>query len=308
MSEIDYRAAYERQKKARHAADKLLEDKSRELYEASQTLSAAYNRLKKQKEQLLHQEKLASIGQLSAGVAHEINNPAAYIKSNINSLNAVRCALATCFSQLADLREKPVINYEDITHIVEKNDIEFILTDMQEVIEDSLFGLEKITGIVKSLKDFSRPDTDGDRCFSVNECIQNTLKLVSSEIKYKAELITHYGDVPEIMGSSGEFSQVILNLVVNASHAISETGKININTALENNSIKITVSDTGKGMDPKLALKIFDPFFTTKEVGKGTGLGLSISHGIVKNLGGYIHVDSIEGKGTTFTITLPVNT
>lgn len=156
MSEIDYRAAYERQKKARHAADKLLEDKSRELYEASQTLSAAYNRLKKQKEQLLHQEKLASIGQLSAGVAHEINNPAAYIKSNINSLNAVRCALATCFSQLADLREKPVINYEDITHIVEKNDIEFILTDMQEVIEDSLFGLEKITGIVKSLKDFSR--------------------------------------------------------------------------------------------------------------------------------------------------------
>lgn len=304
--DIDYRAAYERQKKARHAADKMLEDKSRELHEANATLVSAYNRLKQQKEKLLHQEKLASIGQLSAGVAHEINNPTAYIKSNINALTKMNVSLVKFLSDLEALKSEDRIQYDMISTIIESNDIEFILEDMNDIITDSVGGLEKIADIVRSLKDFSRPDSDTDRPFSINKCIQNTLKLVSSEIKYKADVVTDYGDIPDISGSSGEFSQVILNLVVNACHAIEDKGKITITTSCEKGTIRLSISDTGKGIDPRDALKIFDPFFTTKEVGKGTGLGLSISHGIVKKHGGTLTVDSAPGQGATFTISLPV--
>ncbi|WP_075187224.1 sensor histidine kinase [Teredinibacter haidensis] len=304
MTNIDYKAAYQRQKKARELADKLLEDKSRELYEANSTLTSAYNRLKHQKAQLLHQEKLASIGQLSAGVAHEINNPSAYVKSNLSALKKYRESL-TGF--IADIEHLCANQHSEKQFAQSKSqyDIDFLMDDFDDILIDSISGMEKIAGIVRSLKDFSRPDQDEKQFFSVNECIRNTLKLVLNEIKYKAEIVEHYGDTPDVLGYSGGFSQVVLNLLVNATHAIEEKGTITITTGQSDEGIRIDIADTGKGIAPADLLRIFDPFFSTKPAGQGTGLGLSISHGIIEKLGGRLRASSVLQQGSTFTILLP---
>ncbi|SMF54568.1 Histidine kinase-, DNA gyrase B-, and HSP90-like ATPase [Alteromonadaceae bacterium Bs31] len=301
MSNIDYKAAYERQKRAREKADKLLEDKSRELFEANNILTAAYNRLKSQKEQLLHQEKLASIGQLSAGVAHEINNPSAYIKSNLNSLKKYHKEFTLFFEEL----KKSNLNNDGLLEaLLEHHDIDFMMEDFGEILSDSIEGMNKIAEIVRGLKDFSRPDTGEAKPFCVNTAIKTTLKLVWNELKYKADIVEEYGEIPEAIGHSGNFSQVILNLLVNAAHAIEQKGDIFIATERHEKGIAITIRDTGKGIEPRYLAKIFDPFFTTKEQGEGTGLGLSISHGIIIKQGGDLYVSSEQGKGTTFTIIL----
>jgi len=303
MSNIDYKAAYARQKKAREQADKLLEDKSRELYEANTTLTSAYNRLKQQKTQLLHQEKLASIGQLAAGVAHEINNPSAYVKSNLTSLNRYRTKFLAFLSELQEeLNQGKTISY---TELSEKHTLDFLMEDFEDIINDSIMGMDKIASIVRSLRDFSRPDSDEKKLFNPNDAVKNTLKLVWNELKYKAEIVEEYNDLPDIYGFAGGFSQVILNLLINASHAIPEKGTIAISTSTIEGGIKVIVSDTGHGIAPKDLLKIFDPFFTTKDPGKGTGLGLSISQNIIEKHGGRLLASSEIGKGTTFTIELP---
>ncbi|WP_086933700.1 sensor histidine kinase [Agarilytica rhodophyticola] len=310
MPEVDYKAAYERQKKAREIAENNLENKSRELFESNQSLVQAYNRLKDQKAQLLHQEKLASIGQLAAGVAHEINNPTGFVKSNLRTM----VSYAQSFTKIVESYEDLINDTSNgdteikskVKKIRRKNDLDFIMEDMFDLLEESLEGTERIEDIVMGLKNFARPDQDEKQLFSLNECIESTLKLVNNEVKYKADIELDLGEIPEIEGKPGAISQVILNLVVNAADAIPEHGNIFIATAVDKKEIKMSIRDNGSGIPQDILTKIYDPFFTTKEVGKGTGLGLAISHGIIQKHGGRLTVESKEGEGTEFTIALPV--
>lgn len=311
MADIDYKAAYERQKLARAKAEDALENRSRELYESKAALEDAYKKLKNQKSQMLHQEKLASIGQLSAGVAHEINNPVGFVKSNLKTLEQYTHDLINLLKlykeSIHPLLES--METENITRLEDECDIDYIIEDIPELLKDSIEGTDRISDIVNELKTFARVDGDEKEKLDVNRCIDNTVKLVSNEIKYKAELIRQLSPVPITMGYPGSLSQVILNMLMNASHAIvaeQGMGEITIASSIEAQWIMITIKDNGCGMDEETINHIFDPFYTTKEVGVGTGLGLSISSGIVKKHGGTIEVASEVGAGTCFTIRLPV--
>jgi two-component system NtrC family sensor kinase len=302
----NYKAAYERQKIARARAEELLESRSRELYDSNESLRLAYNQLKTQKAQLVHQEKLASIGQLSAGVAHEVNNPAGYVKSNLSTLKDYVGKIQKFIEDTEALTNEPSDIKEKFAESKKRLDIDYIQEDIGELINDAIDGMERVSSIVKALKDFSRPDTEKPQCFSLNECIQNTIKIIHNEIKYKSELKLELGDIPEIHGQPGSMGQVVLNLLVNASHSIATKGNIELKTYLQVDKIYLSIKDNGCGIKDENLAKIFDPFFTTKEVGQGTGLGLSIVQNIVRKHKGNIHVDSEIGQGTTFTISLPV--
>lgn len=316
MTNIDYKAAYERQKKAREEAELILETRSRELYDLNKNLEEAYEQLKNQQAQILHQEKLASIGQLAAGIAHEINNPVGFIKSNLASLKSYMLKVFEILSMYKLMHGKMNVHDKseveqflcDIEAIEENYDLDYLLGDTPSLIEESLEGAERIVKIINGLKIFSRIDSDKKEVMDVNECINGTLKLVENEIKFKAELHKSLGDIPLTMGYPGGFSQVIMNLLVNASHAINDFGKIVISTEKVESDIVIKVSDNGSGISDENMKKIFNAFFTTKEVGIGTGLGLSISAGIIEDHGGKIKVDSEEGKGTCFTLHIPILT
>lgn len=322
-SSQNYRSAYERQKKARERAENLLENISRELYDSNNALKETYEKLKNQKSQLLHQEKLASIGQLSAGIAHEINNPAGYVKSNLTSLQQYSSDLLQLMSayqkmsavipsllikSTSDEQQNIQQQIDSIAEMESRIDLEYLLEDIPNLIEESIDGTKRITKIVDGLRVFSRIDSDEKEELDVNECIKNTIKLVQNEIKYKAELTQDLQEIPIIMGFPGGLSQVILNMLVNASHAIDTFGEILIQTKIVNDTILLLIKDNGKGIEQETLGKIFDPFYTTKDVGVGTGLGLSISAGIIKQHGGDIDVTSEVGKGTCFTIILPINT
>jgi len=187
-------------------------------------------------------------------------------------------------------------------------DLDFLIDDMQQLIDESIDGAGRIAEIVKELKLFSRPDSGNKEELNVNQCIKSTINLLKNEIKFKADLEVNLGNIPTTLGYPGSLNQVILNLIVNASHAIEDFGRIGIRTRQQENAIVIEVEDNGCGMEQDIINSIFDPFFTTKEVGVGTGLGLSISAGIIKKHEGKINVESTVGKGTCFQIVLPIIT
>ena len=278
------------------------------LREIQAELVRAYAELKATHDQLLQSEKLASVGQLAAGVAHEINNPTGFIASNLNTLQ----------KYLGRLTEFIRIQSEAYEGLPDKNlaeairqkrrtlKIDHILADGEELIKESLEGTERVRTIVQNLKNFSRMDDAESGCVDINEGIISTINIVWNELKYKASLIKELGDIPLTRCYPQQINQVFMNLLVNAAQAIEKQGEITVRTWHENGFIHATVSDTGCGMPPAVRKRIFEPFFTTKESGKGTGLGLSISYDIIKKYNGEITVDSEEGKGTTFTVILPV--
>ncbi|ODS23396.1 hypothetical protein AB835_08910 [Candidatus Endobugula sertula] len=283
MDNIDYKAAYERQKKARERVEGIIELRSRELYDINQKLMSAYKKLKAQKLQLIHQEKLASVGQLSAGIAHEINNPVGFIKGNLGSLKDYMESIKTMLEvyknltdEMTNSTEVSAEELESVNKAKKESDLDFILEDVNDLISESIDGTARIEEIVLGLKNFSRVDSDEKEELLVNNCIENTVKLVNNEVKYKAEIKLNLNEVPKTIGYPGRLSQVILNLIVNASQAIDQNGVITITTKEVNGKIVIEAQDNGCGMDEKVIKNIFDPFYTTKDVGKGTGLGLSI--------------------------------
>jgi two-component system NtrC family sensor kinase len=193
-----------------------------------------------------------------------------------------------------------------IHSVEEADDLEYLLEYIPNLINESIDDANRITKIVNGLKVFSRIDSNEKEALDVNGGIENTIKLVQNEIKFKAELLMHYGEIPKTMGYPGGLSQVILNILINASQAIEDFGVIDLQTGLEDNWITIRIEDNGSGVSEEKINKMFDPFFTTKAVGVGTGLGLSISSGIIKQHNGKIEVESEIGKGTCFTIFIPV--
>lgn len=268
------------------------------------------NELKESQSQIIHQEKMASIGQLAAGVAHEINNPMGYITSNLTSL----ARYSEKLSQFLELQEKILQECSDeatkVAIIEQKKllKIDFVIKDIEGLVADSLEGAGRVTRIVQDLKSFSRSDSDRAILSNLNECIKSTINIVRNEIKYVAELDLQLGDILQLICYPQQISQVIMNLLVNAAHAISERGVITVATVQKDDVIEITVADNGCGIAPENMKKIFEPFFTTKEIGKGTGLGLAISADIVRKHGGELLVTSELGKGTKFTVRLPVCT
>lgn len=264
--------------------------------------------------QLFHAQKLESIGHLAAGVAHEINNPIGFVMSNQHTLKSYFSTIEELL-QFYDgmLMEKPEgknnleLVQEKIETLKEEKEISYILNDMKDILEENRVGLIRVRDIVKGLKTFARDDDTGLEELDINTVLEYSIKMTWNELRYKAELVRHLSPVPPILGNAGQLSQVFINLLVNAVQAMAEPGDITIETFQEGDVVRVKISDTGLGIPEENLVKIMDPFFTTKPVGEGTGLGLSISFEIIKQHRGEIHVESQVGKGTTFTISLPVS-
>lgn len=260
--------------------------------------------------QLAQQEKMASIGQLAAGVAHEINNPVGYVNSNINSMENYMNDLFSLIEEYEKLEAK--LPTEDaginqIKSLKEEMDYEFMVDDVKDLISESKEGIVRVRGIVKDLKDFSHVDQADWQDADLVKGIESTLNIVQNDIKYKAEIIKEYQEIPNVECVSSQINQIVMNLLVNAGHAIETRGTITIRTYPSgDDKVCVEVEDTGKGIAQEHLTKIFDPFFTTKPVGTGTGLGLSLSYSIAEKHGGELSVASEVGKGTTFTLTLPI--
>jgi PAS domain S-box-containing protein len=273
-------------------------------------LQAAYSKLQQAQSQLLQSEKMASIGQLAAGVAHEINNPIGYVYSNLGSLQKYLDELfnvVEAYEKVEPLLAPHQEAMAGIRAMKEKADLGFLKEDVAALMSESREGITRVKKIVQNLKDFSHAGSDEEwEWVDLHQGLDSTLNIVWNEIKYKADVNKEYGKIPEVECLSSQLNQVFMNLMVNAAHAIEERGTITIRTGTEGDQVWIEVSDTGKGIAPEHLSKIFDPFFTTKPVGKGTGLGLSVSYSIIQTHHGNIKVTSEVGKGTTFRITVPV--
>ncbi len=271
-----------------------------EMAEANQKLQDAYNTM-------AQQEKMATIGELAAGVAHEINNPLGFIKSNSRSLKKY-------LEMLTDIFQK-ISNSFSLKEIKNADKVDFILSDVKDVIDENEDGLNRIARITESLKRFARMgDEDVKADFDLNQAILDTLNIAKLQYKYIADIKLELGEIPMVFCNGDSINQVLLNLIVNAANAIEmleskERGEIKITTSLENNLVTFSVSDSGPGIDPSVANKIFDPFFTTKEVGKGTGLGLSLCYDIiVQKHQGKIWFENLEKSGAKFSFILPGGT
>ncbi|GBD95317.1 sporulation kinase E [bacterium BMS3Abin06] len=279
-----------------------------EIKNITDKLEKAYKELKTTQAQILQREKMASIGQLAAGVAHEINNPMGFISSNLGTLgkyvNKLSEFINTQTSVIESLKSSEIS--EELTEKRKKLKLDYILKDVQELINESLEGAERVKKIVQNLKTFSRVDEAEYKYADINECIESTLNIVWNELKYKAAVEKDYQKLPLTKCYPQQLNQVFMNLLVNAAHSIEKQGEIKIKTWNGNGFINVSISDTGCGIPADKINRIFEPFFTTKEVGKGTGLGLSISYDIVKKHNGEINIDSEIGKGTVFTVKIPV--
>jgi two-component system, NtrC family, sensor kinase len=281
---------------------------TQKLERSNREIEHAYSVLQLTQAKIIHQEKMASIGQLAAGVAHEINNPMGFIASNLGSLHKYQERIFEYLRIVTDAVQamNSTAADERIAGARKRLKIDFVLEDVYKLIDESLDGAERVKTIVQNLKSFSHVDQGQLKPANLNDCIDATLNIVWNELKYKATVRKEYGTLPLISCYPQQLNQVFMNLLVNASHAIESQGEIVIKTWEQDQSICASVSDTGCGIPPQNLEKIFEPFFTTKEIGKGTGLGLSIAYDIVKKHKGDLVVQSEVGKGTTFLVRLPL--
>ncbi|MBF7073503.1 HAMP domain-containing protein [Glaciecola sp. MH2013] len=271
--------------------------------------------LKSTQQKLLQAEKMASVGQLAAGVAHEINNPVGFINSNVSSLKdyvQTYSALSVLVDQLTkSIKENNNAERDQVCEqliaFAEAQDFAFINDDVKELIADTEDGLNRVIEIVKNMKSFSRADSDTMQLFDINQCISTSAKMVKSKVEQKGELILELQALPQTLINVGKINQVVTNLIVNAAQALDTDGKVIVKSYPQGNTIVVEVKDNGSGMDKQTLKNIFNPFFTTKAEGEGTGLGLSISFEIIQEHGGFIEVDSRLGEGSTFILSLPIS-
>lgn len=292
-----------------------VQDRTSLLNQKNFQLQEANKDLKETQVQLLQAEKMASVGQLAAGVAHEINNPVGFVGSNIATLSEYVATYQMIFSQIntaLEAKDEKTRNTAlgELEKMLANQDMAFINEDISELLADSQEGLHRVAEIVKGLKLFSRVDSDQMQQHNINDCVRTTLAMVNNQLKYICTVETHLGRVPDVTMNVGKISQVITNLLINAGQAIEATGKngrIVITTCTVNNFVELRVEDSGCGIPASHLDKLFNPFFTTKPEGQGTGLGLSISFGIAQEHGGSLSATSIEGESSTFTLMLPID-
>jgi two-component system NtrC family sensor kinase len=256
---------------------------------------------------MLQQDKMASIGQLAAGVAHEINNPMGFIISNLGTLKEYTEAMSSYIATADQMILPAAEQAAQLAELRKSLDLTYILNDLESLLSESLEGADRVKQIVHDLKDFARMDETTVTETDLNQCVRSTVNIVRNELKYVAQLDLQLGELPLVTCNPQQINQVITNLLVNAAQAIEGHGTITVTTQQVERQVVLTIADTGSGIPPEVMKRIFEPFFTTKPVGKGTGLGLTISYDMVRKNGGEISVESEPGKGTTFTITLPVS-
>jgi PAS domain S-box-containing protein len=280
--------------------NKEIDESRKDIQRALAKLEKAHEELKASQLKILQQEKMASIGQLAAGVAHELNNPMSFISSNLGTLQKYINRLIDFIKTQSEAIES-VKNPAALSKVDKKRKevkLGHILGDAKLLLKESLDGSERVKKIVHELNSFSRMDEEEYKKADINECIESAITIVWNELKYKSTL--------EIMCYPRQMNQVFVNLLINAVNSIADKGVITINTWHKDGFIGVDVSDTGVGIPRKNLIKVFEPFFTTKEAGKGTGLGLSITYEIIQRHKGEITVKSEVGQGTTFTIRIPI--
>ncbi|MEO0367968.1 MAG: ATP-binding protein [Pseudomonadota bacterium] len=278
----------------------------------------AYDSLKSSQQQLVQNEKMASLGQLVAGIAHEINTPLGYLSSNSESLLLNETEISELVNSVDELHQAAVNNPKDSRNLTLKlrdtlkvfrsSESKELIEENQQLLKDGIYGIKEISKLVMGLKDFARADKPDMEIFDINRSLENALLIANNQIRAN-QIVTEldFQELPEIPCHPSKLNQVFLNLITNACYAMRDAGgKLSIRSTADQQDIKVEISDTGTGMDKSVAKKIFDPFFTTKEVGEGTGLGLSIAFNIVKAHQGTISVNSEPGLGTTFVIMLPI--
>jgi len=281
----------------------------RELEEKNRTLQQLYQELKETQTQLIQSEKMASLGQLVAGIAHELNNPISYVYANMKALQEYIRVVEDLLTLINDVTRKE-LDETDIRQrlnaLQQAHDLNFIRGDIHQIINESLRGSERVREIIRNLRNFSRLDEAEVKEVDLHEGLDSTLMLLNNEIKNRITVHKEYGDIPGVICHPGHINQVFMNLLLNAIQAIEGKGNIWIRTRSLGDQVEIEIQDDGKGIPPDVVSKIFDPFFTTKPVGTGTGLGLSITYNIIKTHGGTITVESEVSRGTVFRIHLPV--
>lgn len=281
----------------------------RKLEKKNRELKRAVLRLEKAQTQLIHSEKMASLGQLAAGVAHEINNPIGFILSNQRVMKDYVTALQSVLKSINDkLNSNQVIDNQWLNSLFSENEVNFIVEDLEALAKDNEDGAAKVSEIVNSLKHFSHSSDMEFKEVDITDCIHKALKVAANAMKSRREVKTEIPtELPIVNGNISQLQQVLINLLVNAAQATTASDSISIEVKFNDDNLSIAVSDTGSGMDERTLNRLFTPFFTTKDIGEGTGLGLSVSMGIIEGHGGTIEVDSEPGLGSTFTIILPVD-
>ena len=284
--------------------------KVQELQREREAQAQLIRQLEEAHNQVLQSEKLASIGQLAAGVAHEINNPIGFVNCNLGTLERHVDGLL----RLIDAHERAAEAPGDsaaraaVAQLERELELNYLRDDVRDLMRESRDGLDRVKRIVQDLKDFSRVGETDWQAADLHACLDSTLNVVWNEIKYRAEVVKHFGHLPEVECMPSQLNQVFMNLLVNAAQAIQGRGTITICTGADEaaGEVWVSIADTGGGIAPEHLHRIFDPFFTTKPVGQGTGLGLSVSYSIVQKHGGRIEVDSRVGEGTCFRLRLPM--
>lgn len=279
-----------------------------ELLEAEKSAQARLiARLEEAQAQLLQSEKMAAIGQLAAGVAHEINNPIGFVSCNVNSLRRYLTdlfALIDAYEHACD--EGHAQAHPELAVLRDKTDYNFLRQDIDDLLAESADGLDRVNRIVKDLREFSHVDSCEWQLADLHKGLDSTLNVIWNEIKFKAQVIKYYGDIEPIECMGSQINQVFLNLIINASHAVGANGEIIISSGREGDGVFIDVADNGHGIPADIQNRIFEPFFTTKPVGMGSGLGLSLSYNIIVKHHGKLTVESEPGRGSCFRVWLPL--
>ncbi|MBB5021266.1 ATP-binding protein [Desulfurispira natronophila] len=290
------------------ALEERVRERTQELHQLNQDLQTTYRDLQAQQTTILQQDKMACIGQLAAGIAHDINNPIGFVSGNLEVLHSYSDKLKRYLQQEQELAQKhsPQL-WEQLHQHRQQLRIDMLIDDLDDLVSESLEGTERVSRIVLNLKGFARLDDTGEQLADIHECLESTLGIVANELHHKAEVVRDYAEVPLVRCYPQQLNQVFMNLLINAAQAIEQWGTITISTRRQGNQIVVSISDTGPGVPADLQQKIFEPFYTTKPVGVGTGLGLSIVQEIIHRHGGTINVKSCAGEGTAFTMILPVS-
>ncbi len=275
--------------------------------ERTHDLAAAVQRLEQTQGQLLQSEKMAAVGQLAAGVAHEINNPIGFVTSNVSTLSQnVKQLLALLDVHQSVTAALPAAQRDAVAAAMQQADLGYLKEDIPNLINESLDGLSRVKRIVSDLREFSRADDGQWAAADLNATLERALSVAANELKYKATVVKQLEPLPDVTCIAAQINQVLVNLLVNAGQAIDDKGIITVRSGAQDDQVWLEVSDTGCGMPPEVQKRIFEPFYTTKPVGKGTGLGLSVSWEIIQRHHGTLGVRSTPGEGTAFRLSLPL--